>query len=78
MIYYAILPIEKINLPDWSQLYQDRDTARRNIEGTHVVISFLKAYKEEFESITEIEALDTFQIESLINSPEWIIEDDLE
>lgn len=78
MVYYAILPIEKLHLADWSQLDQDRDTARKNIAGTHVIVSFLKAYKDEFVSATECEAYGIIEFQSILNTPEWILEDDLD
>ena len=72
MVYYAILPIEKLHIPDWSQIDQDRDTARKNIAGTHIIVSFLKAYKDEFISVTECESYNIIEFEPIINTVEWI------
>lgn len=78
MTYYAILPIEKINEPDWSQLDQDRDSARRSNTGNLLLVSFLKAYKEEFEDITGLETFNNPQIMVLLNSSDWVSGDDFE
>ena len=78
MTYYAILPVEKINLPDWSQLDQDRDTARKSSDGAYIVVSFLKAYKEEFESITEEMCYNPLEIDSVLSDINWLAEDDLD
>lgn len=78
MTYYAILPIDKLHLPDWSQLDQDRDTARKDNSGNNILVSFLKAYKGDFETITLCESFTINEIEVILNTADWLAEDDLD
>ena len=78
MTYYAILPVDMFHLPDWSQLDQDRDTARTDNLGESALVSFLKAYKEEFENVTLCESFTISEIQVILNSSNWLVEDDLD
>jgi len=78
MRLYAIISIEYINSINWLEVMGERDTVRRSLDGTKFLISFFKEYQVELESLTGATSYNGLEIENIINTPEWTIDDGLD
>jgi hypothetical protein len=78
MRLYAIISIEYINLINWLEVMGERDTVRKSLDGTKFLVSFFKEYQAELESLTDTTSYNGMEIENIINTPEWTIDDGLD
>jgi hypothetical protein len=78
MRLYAIISIEYINLINWLEVMGERDTVRKSLDGTKFLVSFFKEYQAELESLTSTTSYNGMEIENIINTPEWTIDDGLD
>lgn len=72
---YLILDIDNIGSINWNWANETIESARKNISGTKLMVSFDIEHASVYESLKELPLLDVHQARMIINSPAWYVDD---
>lgn len=73
MRYYTTLNDEEINLINWSNLYEQKETVRWSLDRQHFLVSFDEIHNEYFLNFNGLEPMTKQEAIELMETEAWLV-----